>query len=93
MKRRHLLYHGTLLYDFPLRLIGECLLAPPRAPEYRAARAHGDFVMNLPLEGSQLRQCVQAAFPCSETARDWPREMTARLVQERFTQASWTNEF
>ena len=29
-KRRHLLYHGTLLYNFDLSLIETCLSAPPR---------------------------------------------------------------
>ena len=33
-KRAHLLYHGTLLYRFPLDLIETCLLSPPRQPAY-----------------------------------------------------------
>jgi lipoate-protein ligase A len=37
--RTHLLYHGTLLYEFPLPLVGQLLLTPPRQPEYRARRA------------------------------------------------------
>ncbi len=37
-KRRCLLYHGTLLYDFPLPLIGRLLQEPPRSPDYRAGR-------------------------------------------------------
>ncbi len=35
-RRGHLLYHGTLLYDFPLRLVGRCLNMPPRTPDYPA---------------------------------------------------------
>ncbi len=34
-KRDYLLYHGTLLYDFPLALVGRVLAMPPRHPEYR----------------------------------------------------------
>ena len=30
-RRRWLLYHGTLLYDFPLALVARCLKMPPRA--------------------------------------------------------------
>ena len=47
-KREHLLYHGTLLYDFQLDLIDRCLRMPPREPDYRAGRPHADFVANLP---------------------------------------------
>src|SRR4051794_4007835 len=32
MKRSHLLYHGTLLYNFDLGLIEKCLCMPPRQP-------------------------------------------------------------
>jgi len=31
-RRNYLLYHGTLLYDFPLELIDRCLAMPPRMP-------------------------------------------------------------
>ena len=50
-RRDHLLYHGTLLYDFPLELIERCLAMPPRMPDYRVGRPHEGFVANLPLEG------------------------------------------
>ena len=39
-KRDHLLYHGTLLCQFPLQLISNCLRTPPRQPEYRDGRPH-----------------------------------------------------
>jgi len=48
VKRGHLLYHGTLLYDFPLGLISDCLRTPPRQPHYRERRSHGEFVNNIP---------------------------------------------
>ena len=48
-KRDHLLHHGTLLYSFDLDLLPRYLKAPPRQPEYRAQRAHEDFLGNVPL--------------------------------------------
>ena len=62
MKRDHLLYHGTLLYGFPLGLIEECLAMPPRQPEYRQGRPHRAFVTNLPLAPAVLRQALVAAW-------------------------------
>ena len=41
MRQGRLLYHGTLLYDFPLELIARALAMPPRQPEYRRGRPHG----------------------------------------------------
>jgi lipoate-protein ligase A len=54
-KRNCLLYHGTILYDFPLPLIGKCLAHPPRQPDYRGGRDHDAFVANLPLPDATLR--------------------------------------
>ncbi len=62
VKRNHLLYHGTLLYDFPLPLISELLATPPRQPAYRASRTHTEFVVNLPLARSQIRQAIIEAW-------------------------------
>jgi lipoate---protein ligase len=92
-KRNHLLYHGTLLYNLALEVIAECLLHPPRSPDYRAGRDHSAFVMNLPLPVEALRQTVQAAFACDQVASSWPAVLTQQLVCERFSQEAWTNEF
>ena len=61
-KREHVLYHGTLLYDFPLSLVAELLRMPPRQPAYRAGRSHEDFIGNLPLSADTLRNAVREAF-------------------------------
>ena len=47
-----LLHHGVLLYNFDLALI-ECVLAEPlRAPAWRRARSHREFLTNAPLTRS-----------------------------------------
>jgi lipoate-protein ligase A len=88
-KRRHLLYHGTLLYDFPLALVGRFLGAPPRQPEYRANRSHSEFVTNLPIGREALCEAVQEAFDAKETLAEWPRDKTARLVEEKYARDEW----
>jgi lipoate-protein ligase A len=52
--KRHLLYHGTILYDFDLPLIARCLREPPRQPEYRQLRDHQSFLVNLPIDRLRL---------------------------------------
>ena len=48
-KTRYFLFHGTVLLDFDLELVGRLLLPPSKEPGYRARRAHGEFIRNLPL--------------------------------------------
>lgn len=61
--RRHaLLYHGTLLYNFPLELVSQCLKQPPREPEYRAGREHAAFVMNLPVTAEAMKDGLRTAW-------------------------------
>ena len=89
LKREHLLYRGTLLYDFPLEWIARYLKMPPRQPDYRGGRAHGRFVANLPLERPSLRQAVLDAWGAEGPCAVWPRERTAQLVAEKYGRAEW----
>jgi lipoate-protein ligase A len=92
-KRNFLLYHGTILYDFALKSIGQCLGSPARQPEYRAGRDHDDFLINLPLGGTAIRQAIIAAWNAHEPAEDWPRDLVASLVRERYSQEKWNRQF
>jgi lipoate-protein ligase A len=87
--RTHMLYHGTLLYDFPLALVGELLRTPPRQPEYRAGRSHGEFIANLPITGNVLRRAVIDAWPIEGEPRDWPCEAKCRLAAEKYASPDW----
>jgi lipoate-protein ligase A len=92
-RRTHLLYHGTLLYDFDLRLIETCLQMPPRQPGYRERRSHADFVMNLPVARQMLANAVNRAWPSERELTDWPASRVADLVASRFGQDHWNFEF
>ncbi len=92
VKRDHLLYHGTLLYDFPLELIGRCLKTPPRQPEYRNRRSHGKFLTNLPAERGAICRALAAAWDAERPLADWPRQVTARLAAEKYGRPEWNEE-
>ena len=85
----HFLYHGTLLYDFPLELIDRCLAMPPRMPDYRVGRPHGGFVANLPVKVEAIRQALVAAWDAREPCGDWPAQRTAHLVAEKYSRPQW----
>jgi lipoate-protein ligase A len=89
--RRHgVLYHGTLLDRFDLGLVGTVLRHPPREPDYRSQRPHGEFLANLGLGREPLEQIVRAAFHATLTYGEWPRDRVARLVAERYGTSEWT---
>ncbi|MBI3836329.1 MAG: lipoate--protein ligase family protein [Planctomycetia bacterium] len=88
-KRRNFLYHGTLLYDFPLSLMELCLTMPPRQPAYRNGRAHQAFVINLPASGGVLREALIDAWRAREIDSDWPRQRVQDLVAQRYSRPAW----
>jgi lipoate-protein ligase A len=88
-KRDHLLYHGTLLYRFPLELIERCLKMPPRQPDYRCGRNHGDFVANVPGGRSEFRQALIDGWEARQRLEVWPQMLTIQLVAERYGRAEW----
>ncbi|MDX1961744.1 MAG: hypothetical protein SFX18_01245 [Pirellulales bacterium] len=89
-RRTHLLYHGTLLYDFDLAQIARYLGEPPRTPDYRAGRAHGEFVTNLPTNRAALTAALRRAFAAETELANPPLGLIEELAQEKYSQASWT---
>lgn len=89
LRRDHLLYHGTLLYDFPLELVERCLAMPPRMPDYREGRPHESFVTNLPLRPEAIREALTEAFGAGQSRVSWPDRRTAQLVAEKYSLPEW----
>lgn len=90
-KRSHLIYHGTLLYDFDLALIHTLLRTPPRMPDYRQKRPHESFVTNVPIARDILRRNLIEAWEIGGNVTDWPVTRTQKLVAEKYTNPQWTS--
>lgn len=88
-RRNALLYHGTLLYQFDLPLVGELLKMPERQPAYRAGRRHDEFVTNLSVIGDVLRAALARAWSANLPAPVWPRERVSELVASRYSRDEW----
>lgn len=89
LKQGYVLYHGTVLYDFPRELIERCLRQPPREPDYRGQRTHREFVENLPLPRAQIRAALIGAFAAREPGRMAPRALVHNLVAEKYSRDEW----
>jgi lipoate-protein ligase A len=92
-KRTHFLYHGTLLYQFDVSLIEKCLRMPPRQPDYREKRTHGEFVTNLPVSRHAIVKALDGAWPTDGSLQIWPEPRVALAIAERFSRDSWNREF
>jgi lipoate-protein ligase A len=88
-KRRHLLHHGTLLYDFDLAQVERYLRPPPRQPEYRGGREHTDFLGNLPLTGDDLKRRLREVWQAAPEGEAYPGELVRELVKEKYGQEEW----
>lgn len=89
VKRTHLLYHGTLLLDFPLAQVGRWLKMPPRVPEYRDGRDHGAFLTNLSCPADAVGRVLAAVWEATSLRTAWPQALTARLVVEKYGNEEW----
>ena len=88
-RRTHFLYHGTILYNFPLPLVAQALATAPRQPEYRQGRDHEAFITNFPTTASDIRQALCAAWPIEGTLDQWPMARCEQLVQEKYSTDDW----
>ncbi|MGD9648161.1 MAG: biotin/lipoate A/B protein ligase family protein [Pirellulales bacterium] len=93
VRRDWVLYHGTLLYDFPLDELARYLRPPPREPDYRQHRQHAEFVVNVPVSASDLRRAIAAAWdasePCDEALQSRVAARTEQLVADKYDRDDW----
>jgi lipoate-protein ligase A len=92
-RQRYLLFHGAFLLDCDLELMSAVLRPPPRQPDYRANRAHSDFVINLNLPSADIKAALRKEWNADETLNLWPQDKTQTLVKEKYRRAEWNEKF
>jgi len=85
LKRKHILYHGTLLYDFDLPCLHRWLATPTRTPDYRDDREHAEFVTNLGIRREVLVKRITDGWEANEALSVWPQQRTAEIVKTKYT--------
>lgn len=60
--KRHILHHGTILYDFGIDLMERYLNIPREIPEYRKGRHHCEFVSNIFRSAEDIKKVLSQAF-------------------------------
>jgi lipoate-protein ligase A len=92
-RKRWILFHGTILYDFDVTLVPKYLREPERQPDYRAHRPHDQFVRNIPIQPEQFKTALAREWNAAEHLAAWPDTETQKLVSEKYSQPGWNRAF
>ena len=93
-RRKHfLLFHGTILLNCDLSLISELLRMPSLQPDYRANRAHADFVTNLNVPAEVVKTALAREWQAEAVVPDPPLEEIAKLAREKYSSREWNFKF
>lgn len=65
-KKRYLLHHGTILYNFPIEKIEKYLKMPEEEPPYRQGRSHSEFLTNIRVEPRDIKKVISSVFKRDE---------------------------
>lgn len=90
-RKNNFLYHGTIICNFDLSLVPNCLGTPQRQPAYRDGREHLEFLTQLSLPVDDLQNAIIKQWHASEELFPWPQKLTEQLAAEKYRTANWTN--
>lgn len=92
-KRRCLLFHGSILVNFDLAMIARTLRLPLIQPDYRANRAHQEFITNFEASRSRIEIALRQAWNANtETSADVNAKIlsaAAALVESKYSRDEW----
>jgi lipoate-protein ligase A len=99
-KKHHLLFHGTFLLGFDLALVEKLLKLPPRRPEYRRDRRHGDFLMDLDVSAKKVKHALEKIWkatgsydPAGARHAVPLRDRIQKLVDEKYSHDEWNLKY
>jgi len=88
-----ILFHGTLLLNFNLRLIELILRQPEKQPDYRTNRPHLKFVTNIALKAETVCNALKEQWDAQTPFFGLPLQTIDDLVQSKYTTDDWNLRF
>jgi lipoate-protein ligase A len=92
-RKNFLLFHGTLLLNFNLTLVGEFLRTPSKEPDYRHSRSHDKFLTNLNLPAIEVKNALKKTWNATAELRDFPKSENKKLAVEKYLSDEWNFKF
>ena len=92
-RRRHLLFHGSILLNLDVERIERLLPLPSREPTYRHHRPHKEFLVNLGVAGSKIDAVLRQGWQADEPFRELPMEKVAALAKHQYLANDWIFKF
>ena len=92
-KRKFTLFHGTFLLNFDVSLIEALLPLPSSEPDYRSGRAHGNFLCNVNVDRTLLRDRLKLQWDALTPLGYDPQEAMRKLLDDRYNQTEWQGRF
>jgi len=89
-RRQAIVFHGTILYDFDLRVISELLRFPSMQPGYREDRSHAEFVANIPTRRNSISAALRAVWSAQQIFTAPPSERIDQLRRDHYENDAWT---
>jgi len=88
-KKNFLLFHGCLLLNANLALIGDYLQMPSLQPGYRASRSHDDFLVNLNQPIESVKAALQKVWNANEELQNFPKPEAKKLAVQKYSTDAW----
>jgi lipoate---protein ligase len=92
-RKNFLLFHGTILLNFNLARVGECLRMPSKQPDYRESRGHGVFLTNLNLPGAEVKTALAKIWRANDELKNPPLRQISALAREKYSTREWNFKF
>ena len=92
-RKNFLLFHGTLLLNCDLSLISELLPQPCSSPIIAPARPHSEFVTNLNLPATDVKNALIQAWNADAKSPDQFSGKTTALAREKYATPEWNLKF
>ena len=92
-RRLFLLFHGSFLLDLDLALIEQTLPMPSKQPPYRRDRAHQDFLTNLHLPATAVKNAMKQIWNATLPLDALPEKRIQQLLRDKYATDGWNLKF
>jgi lipoate-protein ligase A len=92
-KKHFLLFHGSFLLHLDIDLVEKALPFPSKEPDYRLGRSHADFLMNLKVPSSLIKDALRKTWSATSSLPNFPADQITHLALEKYSSLQWNLKF